>query len=73
MRNELPLVRLSSSADGGSNGFGESLASGANDVVVVAQADGRLAATPVHLQTGKLPRFRRGKYFYACQNSLASS
>jgi phosphatidate phosphatase PAH1 len=32
----------------------EALASGANDIVVVRQPDGRLLATPVNLQIGKM-------------------
>jgi hypothetical protein len=58
-------------SEGGSGNFGESLASGANDIVVVRQSNGELAATPVHLQIGesakisKLDRFRLpGKIIY---------
>ena len=36
-----------------SAGLSESLASGANDIVVVRQSNGQLAATPVQLQIGK--------------------
>lgn len=46
-------VSRSDSTEGGSN-FGESLASGANDIVVVRQANGELKATPVNLQIGEL-------------------
>ena len=52
MKKDKKVVSLDSS-EGGSTGFGESLASGANDIVVVRQANGELAATPIHLQIGK--------------------
>ena len=34
-------------------GLSESLSSGANDIVVVRQSNGQLAATPINLQVGK--------------------
>ena len=53
MRKDKKAVSAESSSEGGTINFGESLASGANDIVVVRQADGELAATPIHLQIGE--------------------
>lgn len=50
-------VSHSDSNEAGSTNFGESLASGANDIVVVRQDNGELKATPVNLQIGKLESF----------------
>ncbi len=52
MKADLKMISLDS-IEVGSAGLSESLASGANDIVAVRQANGELAATPVHLQIGK--------------------
>ena len=53
MRADQKMIKWDSTEGGNSSGFGESLDSGSNDIVVVQQSNGELAATPVHLQIGE--------------------
>ncbi len=53
MRADQKMIKWDSTEGGSSSGFGESLDSGSNDIVVVQQSNGELAATPVHLQIGE--------------------
>ncbi len=55
MRADQKMIKWDSTEGGSSSSFGESLASGSNDIVVVQQSNGELAATPVHLQIGERP------------------
>ena len=55
MRADQKMIKWGSTEGGSSSSFGEGLASGSNDVVVVQQSNGELAATPIHLQIGETP------------------